>query len=70
MVAVRPAGGIPVFDTINHFFGISNMITVGSTCWNVGLGFEPGGVDSDGEGIETMRTLGRNMAWLLGKIRE
>jgi multimeric flavodoxin WrbA len=70
VVAVRRAGGIHVFDTINHFFGISSMFTVGSTYWNIGMGLEPGDVDDDGEGIRTMRTLGRNMAWLLGKIGE
>ncbi len=65
VVAVRRAGGIHAFDTINHFFGISNMITVGSSYWNLGIGLAPGDVDQDEEGIRTMQNLGANMAWLL-----
>jgi len=68
VVAVRRAGGIHAYDTINHFFGISNMITVGSSYWNVGLGLEPGDVEDDVEGMQTMQTLGINMAWILKKI--
>ena len=68
VVAVRRAGGIHVFDTINHFFGISNMYTVGSSYWNLGMGLQPGEVEQDGEGIATMENLGRNMAWILKKI--
>lgn len=68
VVAVRRAGGIHVFDTINHFFGISNMYTVGSSYWNLGFGMNPGDVEKDAEGIQTMRNLGANMAWILKKI--
>jgi multimeric flavodoxin WrbA len=68
VVAVRRAGAIHAYDSINHLFGISNMVTVGSSYWNIGVGLDPGDVSADGEGLETMRTLGRNMAWLLGKI--
>ena len=68
VIAVRRAGAIHAFDTINHFFGISNMFTVGSSYWNLGLGMNPGDVEKDEEGIRTMRNLGANMAWLLGKI--
>ena len=68
VVAVRRAGGIHVFDTINHFFGISNMYTVGSSYWNIGMGLNPGEVEEDQEGITTMENLGRNMAWILKKI--
>ncbi len=70
VVAVRRAGGIHAFDTINHFFGISNMVTVGSSYWNLGFGLDPGDVDRDEEGIRTMRNLGENMAWLLHRIHE
>ncbi len=69
VVAVRRAGGIHAFDSINHFFGISNMFTVGSSYWNLGIGLAPGDVEEDAEGIATMQNLGRNMAWLLRKIR-
>lgn len=65
VVAVRRAGAIHAYDSINHFFGISNMITVGSTYWNIGIGLEPGDVEKDDEGMATMENLGKNMAWLL-----
>lgn len=68
VVAVRRAGAIHSFDSMNHFFQISQMIIVGSNYWNVGIGREIGEVESDGEGLETMRILGRNMAWLLKRI--
>ncbi len=70
VVAVRRAGGIHAFDSINHFFTISEMIIPGSSYWNVGLGLMPGDVDSDEEGVHTMETLGQNMAWLLNKITD
>ncbi|TKJ39540.1 MAG: FMN reductase [Planctomycetes bacterium B3_Pla] len=70
VVAVRRAGSIHVFDTINHFFLISQMIVPGSFYWNLGIGRKPGEVEQDSEGLETMEILGRNMAWLLKKIAE
>jgi multimeric flavodoxin WrbA len=70
VVAVRRAGAIHVFDSINHFFLISQMIVPGSSYWNIGIGRAIGDVEQDEEGLETMRTLGRNMAWLLRKIHE
>lgn len=68
VVAVRRGGAIHTFDTINHFFLISQMIVPGSFYWNVGIGREIGEVEKDLEGIETMQVLGENMAWLLKKI--
>ncbi len=70
VIAVRRAGAIHAFDTINHFFFISQMVVPGSSYWNVGLGLAPGDVNSDDEGIITMKTLGANMAWLMKKIQE
>ena len=70
VVAVRRAGAIHVFDSINHFFMISQMIVPGSSYWNIGIGRAIGEVEQDEEGLQTMRTLGRNMAWLLKKIKE
>jgi multimeric flavodoxin WrbA len=70
VVAVRRAGAIHVFDSINHFFLISQMIIPGSFYWNVGIGRKPGEVELDTEGLETMQILGRNMAWLLKKINQ
>ncbi len=68
VVAVRRAGAIHAFDSLNHFFLISEMIVPGSSYWNIGIGLNTGDVEKDEEGIRTMKTLGQNMAWLLKKI--
>ncbi len=68
VVAVRRAGSIHVFNSINHFFLINQMIVPGSIYWNLGIGRDPGEVESDEEGISTMKALGENMAWLLEKM--
>ncbi len=69
VVAVRRGGAIHAFDTMNHFFFISQMVVPGSCYWNVGLGLEPGDVKEDEEGLVTMKTLGANMAWVLKKLK-
>ncbi len=69
VVAVRRAGAIHAFDSINHFFFIQEMIVPGSTYWNIGMGREPGTVESDEEGLRTMTNLGKNMAWLLKRLQ-
>ena len=68
IVAVRRAGAIHAFDTMNHFFTINQMMVVGSSYWNLGFGREPGEVEKDEEGLKTMEVLGENMAWLLKKL--
>ena len=68
VVAVRRAGSVHTFDTLNHFFTISQMVIPGSDYWNLGIGLQPGDVSSDKEGMNTMRILGSNMAWLLKKL--
>jgi multimeric flavodoxin WrbA len=68
VVAVRRAGSIHAFDTLNHFFLITEMLVPGSTYWNMAIGREIGEVEKDEEGIRTMKTLGRNMAWLMKKV--
>lgn len=68
IAVARRAGAIHAFDSLNHFFLINEMIIPGSSYWNVLYGLEPGDVDGDMEGIETMKILGVNMAWLLKKI--
>ncbi len=68
VVAVRRAGSIHAFDTLNHFFLITQMIVPGSRYWNMGFGLKKGEVEKDEEGILIMRVLGENMAWLLKKI--
>ncbi|HUJ88684.1 MAG TPA: flavodoxin family protein [Syntrophorhabdales bacterium] len=68
VVAMRRAGAIHAFDSINHFFFINQMIVPGSSYWNVGIGRDIGEVEADAEGVQTMKTLGQNMAWLLKKL--
>ena len=68
VVAARRAGAIHAFDTLNHFFLISQMIVPGSSYWNIGFGLAPGDVKSDKEGLDTMKTLGTNMAWLMNRL--
>jgi multimeric flavodoxin WrbA len=68
VVAVRRAGSIHVFNSINHFFLIGQMVVPGSSYWNLGMGRQKGEVEKDDEGIQTMKNLGRNMAWLLKKL--
>lgn len=69
VVAVRRGGAVHAFDSLNHFFLIGEMIVPGSSYWNIGIGREIGDVDGDEEGVQTMKDLGRNMAWLLKRIR-
>ncbi len=68
VVAVRRAGAVSTFHSINAYFGIAEMITVGSTYWNMGYGMDKGEVLKDGEGLQTMANLGKNMAWLIKSI--
>jgi multimeric flavodoxin WrbA len=68
VVAVRRAGAIHAFDSMNHFFLIGQMIIVGSNYWNIGIGKDKGDVENDTEGMATMKKLGENMLWLLRKI--
>lgn len=70
VVAVRRAGAVHAFDTMNHFFTIGQMIVVGASYWNLGVGREIGDVRDDKEGMSTMRNLGENMAWLLKKLQK
>ncbi len=69
VVSVRRAGATHAFDTLNHFFLISEMIVPGSSYWNVAIGRNPGDVEKDEEGMQTMETLGQNMAWLMKKLK-
>jgi len=68
VVAVRRGGAIHAFNSLNHFFTIGQMVIVGSSYWNIGIGREAGAVSADEEGIKTMRQLGQNMAWVLKKL--
>ena len=68
VAAVRRAGSVRTFDTMNHLFLYHQMIVPGSSYWNMGIGMMPGEVEKDEEGVRTMQTLGQNMAWLLKKL--
>lgn len=68
VIAVRRAGAIPGFSSINLYLACNQMIIPGSSYWNIGIGRDPGDVLKDTEGIQTMKTLGQNMAWLLKKL--
>ena len=69
VVAVRRGGAVHVFESINNFFLINQMIVPGSCYWNLGIGLDKGDVSGDEEGVRTMKLLGENMAWLLKKLR-
>lgn len=68
VVANRRGGSIQVFNALNSFFFIEQMIVPGSRYWNLGRGLDKGDVLNDAEGMETMEYLGRNIAWLMKKI--
>lgn len=65
VVSCRRGGAASAFDQINKYFTISNMPVVSSQYWNQVHGNTPDEVRRDEEGLQTMRTLGNNMAWLL-----
>ncbi|HEY8422209.1 MAG TPA: flavodoxin family protein [Thermoclostridium sp.] len=65
VVSCRRGGAATAFDQINKYFTISGMPVVSSQYWNQVHGSTPEEVLQDGEGMQTMRTLGNNMAWLL-----
>jgi multimeric flavodoxin WrbA len=69
VVVARRAGHVHTYDSINHFFGITEMITVGSSYWNLGVALDEGSVVNDKEAKTTMQDLGQNLAWLIKKIR-
>lgn len=69
VVAARRGGAIHTFDSMNHFFLINEMLIVGSSYWNDGIGGPIGAVkDQDLEGTQVAQTLGRNMAWTLQQL--
>lgn len=70
VIAMRRAGSLHAFDSINHFFLVNEMIVPGSTYWNLGIGWDKGQVEKDEEGIRNMKNLGQNMAWLLKQVNQ
>ncbi len=65
VVSARRGGTAASFDVLNKYFGITSMPVVSSTYWNMVYGKTPDEVRQDAEGMQTMRNLGRNMAYLL-----
>lgn len=69
IVSCRRGGSTAAFEQLNKYFTISNMPIVSSQYWNMVHGNTPEEVKQDLEGMQTMRTLGQNMAWLLKSIQ-
>ena len=65
VVSCRRGGASATFDQLNKYFTISNMPVVSGTYWNQVHGNTPDEVKQDLEGMQNMRAIGRNMAWLL-----
>lgn len=70
VAAVRRAGAIPAFHSMNDFFNYAQVHVVSSTYWNIGFGLFSGEAKHDAEGLQTLRNLGRNMTWLLKSIEK
>ena len=68
VVVCRRGGASAAFDRLNKYFTILNMPVVSSQYWNMVYGQTPGQAAQDEEGMQTMRTLGRNMAWMIKKL--
>ena len=65
VVSCRRGGASAAFEQINKYFGMNNMPVVTSIYWNQVHGNTPDEVRQDAEGLQTMRQLARNMAWML-----
>ena len=70
VVVCRRGGATAAFDRLNKYFTMVNMPLVSSQYWNIAYGHTSDQVSQDEEGLQTMRTLGRNMAWLLKKLSD
>jgi multimeric flavodoxin WrbA len=68
VVVQRRAGDLHALNSMNNFFLINQMIVPGSSYWNIAMGKNPGDVKTDTEGMQTMRKLAENMAWLMKKL--
>jgi len=65
VVAVRRSGGISTFEQLNNYILYSEMLMPTSNYWNIIHGARPGEALQDKEGVQIMRILGKNMAWLM-----
>jgi multimeric flavodoxin WrbA len=69
VVAVRRGGATHAFDTMNHFLHYMQTFMVGASYWNMAYGLKVGDVNNDQEGLQNMKILGENMAYLLKKLK-
>ncbi len=69
VAVARRNGALTAFNSMNNLFTLSEGIVVGSTYWNQGVGREIGDVENDAEGMQTMVTLGENIADVLLRLR-
>jgi len=69
VIVARRGGSMHAFESVNNFFLVNQVIIPGSSYWNFAFGNNKGDVLNDEEGMQTMRTLGENMAWLLKKLQ-
>ena len=69
LAVCRRGGASATFDRLNKYFMMSNMPVVSSQYWNSVHGLVPGEASQDAEGLQTMRTLGNNMAWMLKSLK-
>jgi len=70
VIADRRAGAVVALAQLNNYINYAEMFMPSSNYWNVAFGMLPGEVLKDDEGIQTMRILGRNMAWLMNAIEK
>lgn len=68
VVVCRRGGATAAFDRLNKYFTMMNMPLVSSQYWNIVYGQTPGQAAQDEEGMQTMRTMARNMAWMIKKL--
>lgn len=68
VVAVRRAGGLPAFNQLINYITYAEMVMPTSNYWNVIYGQKPGEALQDDEGVQIMRILGKNMAWVMKLI--
>lgn len=69
VVAVRRSGEVATFDHLNHYFTLGEMFMASSNYWNVIHGRMPGDIWQDEEGVQIMRVLGKNIAYLLKQLK-
>jgi len=68
VAAVRRQGAVDALNQINNMFMLNQCVLPSSVYWNFGIGRIPGEIKNDVEGMETLKILGENMAWLIKKI--